>query len=793
MRRLLAVTWLVSFRAQGGRLRLIGTAAGIAVGTMLLLLVLAAYQGMSERAVRADAYSYIGNDGETRLGFAALEQGDLLTRIDAGERPNADEFVVLSTGIGSNFERFREREILRVDVGVTEDSRAQINGVQRMPRAGQYVASPALIELIAQHPPEELERRYGRFAGKIEESGLASPDSLLVIVGHDPAELARTSGALMPDELSGTAFASQSYLIIAIIGGLAVLFPVVVLIGIVTKLGHAAREERTAVLALIGASPVSLATMTAIETAAVAIIGAVVGIALYLGVVPLVAQMRVEHERFFVADLLLDPLAIAFVTLVMLVTSTLAAFVSASRTRGGPLGASRERIETRPRLARLIPLALGLLAMGLVLIGSRLLDNDGGIELDHELRFVVLQTMNLAVVPSFVLIMWGIVLAGPLFLSWVSRIAVKFARSAEGVLALNRLSRHPVATFRTVTGMVIAVFVVTVFAVGMTAAQSSGSDTNLAVEDSNDQLTGHPARTDRISPDALITHLPQRAVEEAGEHKLQQVRGAADRISSLKGVTGAHLVLRPSDELPQSSGNVFLLLADDARALGMEVPGEAFAVNVNAEYFSTFPVVPPQVQVGPATEQQLENSIPELLVVVTDGDTSALERARAAILSDQSLYDPVFSAYTHAEIREGNSEGTLGWAAQYANLAHLGIIIAMLISGVSLAVSTVAGVLDRRRALGLLRLTGMPAERLRRMISLEAWVPVASTFLVCVGLGVFVAWALIYSLSAERSIGWPEPGHYLALAGGLGLTAVAIFATFGTVRRATALTSTRFE
>jgi hypothetical protein len=47
-------------------------------------------------------------------------------------------------------------------------------------------------------------------------------------------------------------------------------------------------------------------------------------------------------------------------------------------------------------------------------------------------------------------------------------------------------------------------------------------------------------------------------------------------------------------------------------------------------------------------------------------------------------------------------------ANRFADLVHLHILIATLISAVSLAASTIAAVLDRKRALGLLRLMGMP-------------------------------------------------------------------------------------
>ena len=64
-------------------------------------------------------------------------------------------------------------------------------GISRDPAPGQYYASPALIALLRSTPADQLADRYpGHLAGMIGDAGLPSPNSLVIIVGRTPAQLA---------------------------------------------------------------------------------------------------------------------------------------------------------------------------------------------------------------------------------------------------------------------------------------------------------------------------------------------------------------------------------------------------------------------------------------------------------------------------------------------------------------------------------------------------------------------------------------------------------------------------
>ena len=88
---------------------------------------------------------------------------------------------------------FDGQQITRFDVAATGASSPVPPGIARDPAPGQYYASPALAALLRSTPADQLADRYpGRLAGTIGDAALPSPNSLVLIVGRTPAQLAAT-------------------------------------------------------------------------------------------------------------------------------------------------------------------------------------------------------------------------------------------------------------------------------------------------------------------------------------------------------------------------------------------------------------------------------------------------------------------------------------------------------------------------------------------------------------------------------------------------------------------------
>ncbi|MFV2010469.1 MULTISPECIES: FtsX-like permease family protein [unclassified Micromonospora] len=728
---LFSLARLVTAGDRGSWGRLLGMAGGVAVGVLLLLLLWGAYNGLATRTERSTW---------TTLIYGVTEQVN-----DPAAEPLTDSRVFASTV--SDY--FAGRTISRVDIASTPSSTVVVPGIGRPPAIGTYYASPALIALIDAHPADQLGARYGTRAGVIADTALASPDSLVVVVGLaagdlDPGRAASyssdaTIGVWAVERFGGSAFPSIGYRTVAIIGAIAILLPVLVLVGIVTRLGAAARAERFAALRLIGATPRRVADIAAAEIGATSLVGAIAGAILAWLLIPVAAQMRVGDGRFFHADLTVAPVTVIVVVAGVVAVSTAVAWWRTASAGIGPLGVTREQSERRPSVLGVLPLFAGIVTMLSATVAA--------------LMHSPLPATDIILIMGFILISIGLITSGPVLTFWVARLGASAARSPAGVIAMNRIRQHPRATFRAVSGLVAAVFMVSVFSAAITAvaAESAPGD--------------GPGLLPLTTVVARLGGPPDSAKSSTA---------AASQVAQVTGVTGAVVAYYHPDE-------GIIVTASDAAALGLPVPEGARYVHVHSDYLNGG-----TPQVAPGTSP---GTAPAALLVATDGTTSTIERARTAILlSGVKLSLP-------PSTRSEQASSTLQtWANRYASLANLGILVATLISAVSLAVSTIAAILDRKRVLGLLRLMGMPVSTVRRIVLAEAALPLATVFALCIGLGFLVAWSILAGLTeGNRTISWPEASYYHALAASLLLAAAAAVGTFRTARKKTGLTVTRFE
>jgi len=735
---MLTLTWLVAGRARGGRARLIGTATGVAVGVALLLLILGAYNGLTDRAERS-TWTYLSN------GVNAA--------ITSGQSPItlSDDRVLAASmsATGTAADLFDGHVITRVDIAATADSTVKVPGVGTPPSPGEYFASPALADLIAAHPADELKDRYGVQAGIITTDALASPDSLVVVVGAEQNQLAALSRVVQLSQFQGFAYPGENYRVAAIVGGIAVLFPIVVFIGIVTRLGQAARAERFAALRLMGATPHRVAAIAGIETGATSLLGAMIGVALFWLLTPVAALVPIEDGQFFVSDLHVNAATTAVIAVGTVLVAAAVAYLTTRTVGIGPLGASRELREQRPRVIAVAPLLAGVVILGTTAALSA--------------ASLSIPRIDVILIGGFIIVAVGLLLAGPVLTAWVSRLGAAGARSAAAVLAMNRIRQHPGVTFRAVSGLVLAVFIVSVFAAAATTART--------------EAVFAAGPDERIPATALVGHVNYGTAKPSQED-------IAAQIALIATLGGVRAVIAATSH----STDGLILTAADAVCLGLTVPGGTGLVRVDSSYFTNMPVDSPVV-VEPVSDDIAAEARPASIIVLTDGSTGSLERARTALVtSELPLWMP---PTTRAEAA---ASGLQTWIRRYAGLANIGILIATLISAVSLVVSTIAGILDRRRVLGLLRLTGMPATTLRKMLLAEAAIPIATVFALCIGLGFLVAWTLLAGLTqGRRTVSWPDADYYITIAVSLALAATAVIATFRTARQSTGIAATRFE
>ncbi|MEV7133171.1 FtsX-like permease family protein [Arthrobacter sp. NPDC093128] len=735
---------VVGSRSSYGRLA--GISVGVAVGVCLLLLLWGGANGLNARDERG---AWLRETGSPSVSIAP-SAGDPTASGPATPVPLTADTVLMRT---NPVEVFRDQLINRRDFAAVGASTVKIPGIAGPPAPGEYYASPALQRLIETTPQDQLGDRFGQFVGTIGEEALPGPDSLVVVTGATETELRQSGRAFLVSGFTSNPYGASAaaYGTVLLIGAIAVFFPVLLLISIVTVLGAAQRRERFATLRLIGASPRTISRIAAVETAVPSLIGAVFGVVLAAVLRPAAAQIKVNGTRMFEADLATGWVAATAVVVLVVTASSVVAAYRTSREGIGPLGVTRAMQEGTPNAWRMVPLLAGLAAMITAVLLIRVL----------EVRLAWLESPLL--IGGFALILVGIVIVGPWLTQLVSRIGLRQARSAAAVIAASRIQRTPVATFRSVSGLVIAVFVVSVFAGASSIIQESEAPA---------------ARPGLLQPASLHATVAAGASQD-------RVAEAARRVGQLPGIRSATIGYGPAALNQRDAGPEIFLRAADAPGLGFEDIPETEIVAVDSSFLHYWTTQP--LALTRASAQNLDGLVPVVMVVATDGTPGAMDRARTALDGSGVTAIPATSPL------DTKLQSSARLVQGLAVLAYLGMFVAIAIAGLSLAVATASAVLDRKRVLGLMRLMGMPVSVLRRIITREAAVPLLSVLMLSIALGFLVAWLMVTGIDDTYRVAWPATDYFAALGLSLVLALAAVGSTFSLIRAGTAITATRFE
>ena len=693
--------------------RLAAIAGGIALGMAMILLLVGAYIGLGARDARGAWVNIVGTPVAENV--VPAEDAVLVARVE---------------------DWFMGQRIGRFDIAAPAGVALDMPGMPAPPAPGSFYASPALAALIQSRPADLLGDRYGTLAGLIADSAMVGPDSLVAVVGQDRQTLLGRNGVLTIETVSGVSNGEGiAYRLVTVIGAFGMIFPVLLFVSIATRLGAAQRRETFSTLRLIGATPRQLGLVAGAETLLVAVVGVVLGIVLTEALRPLVALFRVNGTSFFPADLAVPPVLVGAVAVALVLAATFASLVGMWRSGIGPLGASRAMAERRPGLWRIVPLLVGLAAMAGADYGFGTGLLPGGLLL-------------IGLLGGYVLLTVGLVLAGPLVTAWAGALAAKTAKGAAGVIAASRIARHPVAMFRSVSGLVVAVFMVTLF-----SAASGGVVATFSLVDA----------PERLPTDALLTVLAEGAEPGA--------------MAGSDSVTG----YRPADTA--STARMVFAGADLTR-LGFDASAAASHVSIAMSHYMALDDLS---SVAMQPFDRTADLVPAVLVTRTDGTQEGIERARTALQADAS--------WASAPIMRAES-GLMGMnrvLAELATVAYTGAFVTIVIAGLSLALSTAGAMLDRKRVFGLLRLMGMPIRQLDRVIVFETAVPLVAVLALSVGLGYVAAFLILDMLSDAFTVGVPDLLYFGLLALGLLLALAMVAATLGMIRRNTAPTATRFE
>jgi hypothetical protein len=762
----------LSLSLRGGRealTRLVVIMAAVAVGVTLLLTVFALYHGY-DRTVNRPCWMCTGDYDPT---------------VDSGPPPKADQVdAPVSTEAGpadlwSHSQDFYQgHPIGRVDVAPLGAGAPVIPGLTQLPAAGQYYASPALARLIASVPPDQLGNRFpGTLAGSIGQAGLSGPDDLAIVIGRPVAELASQPGTirvtsvhLAPHKPGSTDIYQFGFGL----GAVALLVPMLILVGNATRVAAARREERWGAMRLVGASSRQISLIAALDAAVGALGGAVLGVLLFLAVRPALDAVPVTGERFFPDYITPTTLGYVGVLVGAPLAAVAAVLASLRRIRISPLGVARRTTPPPPRAWRVIPLLLGLVLFIVPLAASP--------AKNPRINFAVY---------GLALIMIGLTLAGPWLAMQAARLLARYARGPASLLAARRMADNPKASFRFVSGLVLAVFVGTALAGAVPAALSA------------QQTAG-----DRQLTNVLQVILTGRGIDAPAAARL------TGQLMAYPGVSILPVYVAPStpdvapskpaggpstpDDAPIGPPPTIVRCADLAPlpVIGQCAPGVQ-AVRADLLGMLTDNLVamnknlPEVTASSPAVTDDLSTlGVSAMLVSVRDPAT--LERIRTFLATTYAgktggLATPPQTFGEVASVR-----AAIYLALQNAVL--LVVVLTLIAAAASLAIAVTGGILERKRPFTLLRLSGTATPTLYRVVLLESVVPLIAATLVAAATGLAVALPLGRALTGGSALSaLPSGSYYVTLSGALLVSLGVLLATMPIIKRVTVPANIRFE
>lgn len=646
-------------------------------------------------------------------------------------------------------------------------------GLNRNPRPDEIFVSPAVAELMESSPV--LADRYGEAAGIIGDSALTGPDHTLVVRYLAEAPVSSAHVELV------TTFSTESEIsdiqpellqLLVAVGIVGLLAPVVLLVAAATRLTAASREHRLAGLRLAGATRKQVLFCAAAESTYAGAGGAILGVALFYAVRPLLAYVTYDGDRWFVSDFTPGLVTTVVVAVGVTAVATLSSLFTLRGVALAPLAVAQRSMPVHLGMWRVAAFVL-MVGAGIVIFVA----NPGR------------QALALAGAASLLV---GFVVLGP----WMTRLLGRVMARAGGaalLLAGRRLVDDPRVAFRAIAGVALAVFAATVFTATTPAAVASvapenysatrdgaaQSDLNLLSATESSELVAAIRDISGISDTVLVySGSVHNGAEPAWIGDCRRIAAVVAIDADDCGTADVHVA--------NSLGS----WGESTIKIGQLDPADmnGFPVGVVLPSTSTAPMEASSAYDAPAiivstklASDQVARLRPNRLLLRFESP-AALEKARTLVQDA----DPTAQLISGAEAIDGSTRDS----RQTRSVLVSATLAAFVIAALALLATTSVSLLERRMPFGLLRATGVRLSVLHSAILLEAAVPVVTGALLAAALGLTASWALTSSAEVGLPMVWALAWPPLAgVAGTLGLIAASLTA----VRRFTDVEQLRFE
>ena len=687
----MSVSWMLlqkSGRQSFARLGL--TTAAVALGIVLVCGFMAGINGLMRRA------------GGSAISLAAHQA----SRKEASQQPiNGVEPLRISnvTRLG-NASKWHGQLIQTYSIYGTAKS-PQFAKL-KTPGPGEYYLSRALADAVAQYPEDNILSRFGKntnYLGVLPSEYTASPDALMMVRGASAEEVAASDDVAKAqgqasyfanvyrtdaNGLKSNIGLDPISIIILGVGGAILLFPIVIFVSVATQLGAAQREKRYAALRLIGATKRQVTRILLLESLLASVAGVVIGLGVFWLLQAPLQQFKMDGMRFNPGDLALTAGQYALIIGLTLGLTTFVNWRRMRRAQISPLGVSRsiERVKKLRGWRALVP------AAGIAIFAW--LSSKPGLDwltANKESAMPILLLMA-----ALLLVMFGIILAGGWLTNKLSLLAARWANNGSMLIAGKRTAVHSRTVFRGVSGVVLALFAGSFY---LTATSGIENLNIQAIKDNGySQLKhGTAAVIGRSLPGDMAKRLQQESY-----------------------VTSVATVY------PREDGNA-IRCQDVARYTEHTCP-----TNARPDQFALLNFDAPVVKSVSLINDKVDtNGAKEYLVAVKSDDN--IEKLRSMVMVHANQYNLTY-VVSGTDSKKPHINPTI---REFANLAYVGIGVTLFVAVASLIVSTIGGLMERRRSLYTLRLGGMRLVQLKRLVMVESVAPLVITSILSCSIGVW--------------------------------------------------------
>ncbi|WP_327176457.1 ABC transporter permease [Streptomyces sp. NBC_01335] len=705
---------------------------------------------------------------DARDGRAAARQPAASSDPDASANPHGTRQLLLDDAYGS-------RPFSRVFVARGDEVPAPPPGIPELPRPGEVYLSPALHDLVRDHPAL-AGLLPGRERGRITAAGLGHPDELYAYVGVTPDRLAKGTvvTAFGGTYADAPAVDPSTLDILRFTLATLVLLPLTVFLTVCARLSAASRTRRLAALRLLGLSAQGTQRVNAAETVAAALLGAVAGLGLYTFVNQVVARTGLPGLRWYAPDGALSASTVAICLVVCPVLAWFAGRAGGRRAARDPLAVRRTAPPARPRHwgVYLLVAGLGVVTAYCVLGATGRKPTDEGLS-------------ELLVPLAALLVGSGLILTLPFLSHWLSRLVARSTESLSLGLAMRRNEVEPGSALRVASGLVLVVFAASL-AQGVLVELSQVSRPNSFRQDYSVSLDGVDAAGRAALSEVPGTRGHAVAVHSWTDMNLEDPGPATDAVVA----TCAQLAELVIDLRGCVDGRPVRLTARNASAGGdLGHPGTAYPFTYREDGLTRMvDVTVPGAEARYTAYEPMAADLPLLVPPSAFPKGAVVDRGSILLTSApdantvRKVLDGIGAAAPTAYVTAiGVDVGALQQIAVIEALLGAGMVLGLIVGVAAYVVAATDRAVERRSQVTALALLGARPRTLRAVQCAQVVLPLALGLSLALVTGKLTESS--YLVAGGGDILWDTDGLPLLALCAAGVLALATAGSFPVVGR----------